>query len=393
MGILISLLVVLLCCLIIWRASDAFEESSELIGENLSDGVRGATINAIGSSMPELFTTIFFLLVLQDTENFSGGIGTTAGSAIFNGMIIPAVVILAVIGAGVVKSIEVSKKVLIRDGISLLVAEAVLIFLIGGATLRWYHGLILMLLYVAYIAIMFSTMSAPSDDSGEEEGDDVDDDDESPSSRLIALLTLNIQYALYKDEELTKGKAWVQLIVSMTVIGAACLLLVVACQWMGADTFTIPYLGEFSGFGIPIIFVSVVIASAATSVPDTILSIRDAKAGNYDDAVSNAIGSNIFDVCFALGLPLFLYTLVYGDITMTEEIVVYSSELRILLFILTSIAVVIYLFGKTMGRLKAYLLLSIYAIFTLYIVGRSMDWEMAKTVSEILNIIYSSING
>lgn len=392
MGILISLLVVLLCCLIIWRASDAFEESSELIGENLSDGVRGATINAIGSSMPELFTTIFFLLVLQDTENFSGGLGTTAGSAIFNGMIIPAVVILAVIGAGVVKSIEVSKKVLIRDGISLLVAEAVLIFLIGGATLRWYHGLILMLLYVAYIVIMFSTMSAPTEDSGEEEDED-DEDGDNPSSRLMALLTLDIQYALYKDEELTKGKAWVQLIVSMIVIGAACLLLVVACQWMGSDTFNVPFLGEFSGFGIPVIFVSVVIASAATSVPDTILSIRDAKAGNYDDAVSNAIGSNIFDVCFALGLPLFLYTLVYGDITMTEEIVVYSSELRILLFVLTSIAVLIYLFGKTMGRLKAFLLLSIYAIFTLYIVGRSMDWEMATAVSDVLNNIYSSING
>ena len=394
MGILISLLVVLLCCLIIWRASDAFEESSELIGENLSDGVRGATINAIGSSMPELFTTIFFLLVLQDTENFSGGLGTTAGSAIFNGMIIPAVVILAVIGAGVVKSIEVSKKVLIRDGISLLVAEAMLIFLIGGATLRWYHGLILMLMYVAYIVIMFSTMSAPSEEEEEdEEEEDEDEDGDNPSSRLMALLTLDIQYALYKDEELTKGRAWVQLIVSMIVIGAACLLLVVACQWMGADTFTVPLLGEFSGFGIPIIFVSVVIASAATSVPDTILSIRDAKAGNYDDAVSNAIGSNIFDVCFALGLPLFIYTLVYGDITMTEEIVVYSSELRILLFILTSIAVLIYLFGKTMGRLKAFLLLSIYAIFTLYIVGRSMDWETPTAVSDVLNNIYSSING
>ena len=391
MGILISLLVVLLCCLIIWRASDAFEESSELIGENLSDGVRGATINAIGSSMPELFTTIFFLLVLQDTENFSGGLGTTAGSAIFNGMIIPAVVILAVIGAGVVKSIEVSKKVLIRDGISLLIAEAVLIFLIGGATLRWYHGLILMLMYVAYIVIMFSTMSAPSEEEDEEE--DEDDDEGGSSSRLIALLTLDIQYALYKNEELTKARAWVQLIISMIVIGAACLLLVVACQWMGADTFTVPLLGEFNGFGIPVIFVSVVIASAATSVPDTILSIRDAKAGNYDDAVSNAIGSNIFDVCFALGLPLFLYTLVYGDITMTEEIVVYSSELRILLFILTSIAVLIYLFGKTMGRLKAFLLLSIYAIFTLYIVGRSMDWEMATAISDVLNNIYSSING
>lgn len=392
MGVIISLLVVLISCLIIWRASDAFEESSELIGENLSDGVRGATINAIGSSMPELFTTIFFLLVLKDTESFSGGLGTTAGSAIFNGMIIPAVVILAVIGAGVVKSIHVSKKVLVRDGISLLVAEGVLIFLIGGATLKWYHGLILMLMYVAYIVIMFSTMSAPSEEEVDEVEEDVEDEGGS-SSRLMALLTLDIQYALYKDEELTKGRAWVQLIISMIVIGAACLLLVVACQWMGADTFTVPFLGEFSGFGIPIIFVSVVIASAATSVPDTILSIRDAKAGNYDDAVSNAIGSNIFDVCFALGLPLFLYTLVYGDINMDAEIVVYSSELRILLFILTSIAVMIYLFGKSMGKLKAYLLLSVYAVFTLYIVGRSLEWDFAITVSEFLNSIYSSING
>jgi Ca2+/Na+ antiporter len=390
MGILISLILVFICCIIIWRASDAFEESSELIGQNLSDGVRGATINAIGSSMPELFTTIFFLLVLKDTENFSGGLGTTAGSAIFNGMIIPAVVILAVIGAGVVKSIEVSKKVLLRDGISLLIAEAVLIYLIGGSTLTWYHGLILMLLYATYIVVMFSTMSASSGEVDEEEDDD-DDDENHPTSRIKALLTLNIQYALFKDEELTKGKAWVQLIVSMIVIGAACLLLVVACQWMGSESFTVPFIGTFNGFGIPIIFVSVVIASAATSVPDTILSIRDAKAGNYDDAVSNAIGSNIFDVCFALGLPLFLYTLVYGDITMTEDIVIYSSELRILLFILTSIAVLIYLFGKTMGRLKAFLLLSIYAIFTLYIVGRSLDWEMANSISELLSNIYSVV--
>ena len=32
--------------------------------------------------------------------------------------------------------------------------------------------------------------------------------------------------------------------------------------------------------------------------------------GDYDDAVSNAVGSNIFDICVALGLPLLatLYT-------------------------------------------------------------------------------------
>ena len=53
MGIAICLAVIFAAMVVIWRASDGFETASELLGENLSDGVRGATINAIGSSMPE----------------------------------------------------------------------------------------------------------------------------------------------------------------------------------------------------------------------------------------------------------------------------------------------------------------------------------------------------
>ena len=105
------------CCIIIWRASDGFEAASEYLGRNLKDGVRGATINAIGSSMPELFTTFWFLFVLHDKDGFASGIGTTAGSAIFNGMIIPAIVILAVIGYGLAKRVTVSKKVIAQPAI------------------------------------------------------------------------------------------------------------------------------------------------------------------------------------------------------------------------------------------------------------------------------------
>ena len=174
MGITICFVIIFLCCLVIWKASDGFEASSEYLGRNLSDGVRGATINAIASSMPELFTTMFFLLYLKDTENFGGGIGTTAGSAIFNGMIIPAVVILVVLFSGLTKSIEVSKKVILRDGISLLVAELILIFIISGTQLFWWHGLILMSTYAVYIIVMFSTMSKVE----ENEEDDEEEDDE-----------------------------------------------------------------------------------------------------------------------------------------------------------------------------------------------------------------------
>ena len=65
---------------------------------------------------------------------------------------------------------------------------------------------------------------------------------------------------------------------------------------------------EFVGLGIPVMFVALILASAASSFPDTIISMKDAKKGNYDDAISNALGSNIFDVCFALGLPMLIFT-------------------------------------------------------------------------------------
>ena len=64
------------------------------------------------------------------------------------------------------------------------------------------------------------------------------------------------------------------------------------------------------GLGIPLLFV-IVFAAIGSSFPDTIISYKDAQKGNYDDAVSNAYGSNIFNLCVALGLPLF-FTFIYG---------------------------------------------------------------------------------
>lgn len=375
MTIVVSLALILLCCLIIWKASDGFETASEYIGRNLSEGVRGATINAIGSSMPELFTTLFFLFILKDKDGFAGGIGTTAGSAIFNGMIIPAVVILVVIFKRISSSVEVSRKVLIRDGLSLLICELVLIFLIGGDNLNWIHGLVLMLLYAIYVVYMLSSMKSNAEDNQDEEDDEDEDEDEAEDKGFVVnALTLNLEPMFIKNEINTKN-AWWLLIVSMTIIGGACMLLVKSCEWLG------------DAMGVPIYFIAVVLASAATSVPDTILSMKDAKKGNYDDAVSNALGSNIFDVCFALGFPLFLFSIINGPIEMSASTVENISELRILLFILTLLAFIIYLANRKMGKTSAFLLLGIYILFTVFILGKSMDAEFSSNISGYLSQI------
>ncbi len=368
--ILLSLFLIILCCVIIWRASDGFETASEYLGRNLSEGVRGATINAIGSSMPELFTTLFFLFILKNKDGFAGGIGTTAGSAIFNGMIIPAVVILVVIFKGLSKSVIVSKKVLLRDGIALLLSELVLILLIGGTKLYWWHGIVLMGLYAIYSLYMFGSMKKEENNTVEEDNDE----DETKHGMLYNLVTLNLEPVFIKNG-ISIVNAWTLLLVAMTIIGSACFLLVKSCEWLGES------------LSMPIYFVAVILASAATSIPDTILSMKDAQKGNYDDAVSNALGSNIFDVCFALGFPLFLFTIFNGPIEMSAITVQNISELRILLFILTFIAFIIYIAKPKLGKISASLLLLIYVAFTIFILGKSMDVEFAKEISHFLDSI------
>jgi cation:H+ antiporter len=394
MGIVIPLVLIFFICLFIWRACDGFEIASEYLGRNLSEGVRGGTINAISSSIPELLTTIIGLFVLSDLEGFSVGIGTTAGSALFNGMIIPALCILTVIGTTIngrtVDGIWVNRKVVLRDGLALISCEIVLIWILSGSILDWWQGLLLVALYVLYVCYMVLSMKRRSSNSDVVE-DSVSEEPQELSSlgRIFYWLSLGpildlesffIREKHKKQIEDESWNPWPLLLASVTVICVSCYVLVFACERLGAASYSLLGL-EFSGMGMPVMFVAVIFASMATSVPDTVMSIRDARDGDYDDAISNALGSNIFDICFALGFPLFVYTLIYGHIEMSPDIMDQSGELRFLLLLLTILGFCIFYFGRKkvdefgvtlvgMGRIKAALLLSIYVVFVAFIISR-----------------------
>lgn len=383
MGILIPLLLIAICCLVIWRAGDGFMTASEYVGRNLSEGVRGATINAIASSMPEVFTSLFFLFILQDANGFSGGIGTTAGSAIFNSMVIPAVSILAVISMGLTNKITVSQKAMRRDGIALILAELIFLVLVSGSKLDWYHGMILMLVYVVYIVYMFTTMTKKTAEEKAATDEELEEEEvEERSGKLKAFFQFDLEALFLGNLPINGSRAWLLLLFSTLSIAMVCYFLVIACEWIGAKTYTVPYLGEFNGLDIPVMFVALILAAAASSFPDTIISMKDAKRGQYDDAISNALGSNIFDICFALGLPLFIFTIIKGPIIMPPEVVDLSLELRFLLWILTVVAVLIFTSGKYMGKNKAIVLLGIYVLFVVYIVGRGSGQEWAQNIAD-----------
>lgn len=372
MEILLALVLVVFTTWVIAKACDGFEAGADYLGRNMTEGVKGATINAIGSSMPELFVTFTFLFIYANTTGFAGGIGTTAGSAVFNTMVIPALSILVALKMFRLSSINVSKKVILRDGLMLIVAEFILIVTIGEK-LEWWHGMMLMLLYVGYAGYMLLIIkkNPEEEDDDEEEEEDEDNND----SRVLSFFKLDLEHAVIGDNKMTNGNSWKLLIVSTIFIAIACYYLVEAAELFAHE------------IGIASYFVAVIIVAAASSVPDTILSMKDAKKGNYDDAVSNALGSNIFDICFALGLPLFLYAIIYGPIIIPADVVSNIVELRLLLLFLTIGAFLIFFFGSGMGKKKAYGLLAMYSFFTVFIIARAYEMPWVEPITNSLHVI------
>merc|ERR1711879_945810 len=80
---------------------------------------------------------------------------------------------------------------------------------------------------------------------------------------------------------------------------------VIATVWIAAYSYIMVWMVAYTGwaFNIPDTIMGLTFLAAGTSVPDTIASILVAKQGLGDMAVSNSIGSNVFDILLGLALP------------------------------------------------------------------------------------------
>jgi len=373
----LALIYITISCLIIWRSSHGFEIASDFLGRKLPAGIKGATLNAVASSMPEFLTTIFFLFYLRDAEGFSGGLGVASGSALFNLLIIPALAVLMLFSIGKGKHLVLNKKVLLREGLVLLVSQIVFVNFLFRGELVAIHGLILVLIYLAYLGLLYritrrTSMKDPGFKTPEEK---------TGRSIFLRLLTLEITPLVLNGKSLSRNRAWALLGISTLIMTFGTWLLVYGTDLFGHVT------------GIPLIFVAVVLSAAATSVPDTVISIKDARKGNYDDAVSNALGSNIFDIAFALGMPILLYDIFFEEpLRLNPEMLFFTKEVWVFLLLATCLALVIMLVGKKFNRPKAFMLLGIYALFLLF-VGTQVNPDLEGIGQPIGNFLRDVANG
>jgi Ca2+/Na+ antiporter len=66
--------------------------------------------------------------------------------------------------------------------------------------------------------------------------------------------------------------------------------------------------------GIDSTIVALTIIAGGSSIPELISSAIVARRGKGDMAIANAMGSNTFDICIGLGLPVLLATLIHGPV-------------------------------------------------------------------------------
>jgi cation:H+ antiporter len=157
-------------------------------------------------------------------------------------------------------------------------------------------------------------------------------------------------------------------LISICIIGASCYLLVLATEDIS------------HALGVNLFFGAFIIAAIASSIPDTIFSVQDAKNDKFIDSFSNAYGSNIFDICIGLGLPVLVYSLIYGPINMNMPIErigwigdyvlggnLFMWSLLILFFFTALVSLVYYKRNLTLKSAVLILLLYLSFIITLLI--------------------------
>ncbi|XP_053470194.1 sodium/potassium/calcium exchanger 4 [Ictalurus furcatus] len=98
---------------------------------------------------------------------------------------------------------------------------------------------------------------------------------------------------------------------------------ILSTVWIAVFSYFMVWMVTIIGYtlGIPDVIMGITFLAAGTSVPDCIASLIVARQGLGDMAVSNSIGSNVFDILVGLGLPWALQTMAinYGSVVMINS--------------------------------------------------------------------------
>ncbi|MFG6136690.1 sodium:calcium antiporter [Halomonas sp. B23F22_10] len=324
-AILIWSLVAVVATAIVWRGSGLLETSSERLAAHyrLPDIVQGAIVVAVGSSFPELSTTVISTLVHGE---FELGVAAIVGSALFNILVIP-----AVSGLASRHPLKANRDLVYKEAQFYMIAVAVL-------TLTF-----------AFAAIYHPAEATGGAISGE-------------MTRGLALmpvalygLYLFVQYQDTLDHEsevdagdVHPGREWARLALSLAVI-------VIGVEGLVRAAIA---FGEI--FDTPSFLWGITVVAAGTSIPDAFVSIRAARQGRGVTSIANVLGSNTFDllVCIPAGVLIAGTAMVNFSIAAPMMAVLTAATVALFLMMRT---------GMVLTKRECVALLGLYAGFLIWI--------------------------
>jgi cation:H+ antiporter len=268
---LIFIIILIISLIAVIKSADIFVENLVEIGSflGISEVILGVTAAAMGTSLPEFGSAMIAIL----TGSPDVGVGCALGANIWNiGGILG-------ISALVTGTITTRKADIQRDGLmAFLTALILFIFLFIFGNINIFAGILLILLYMAYLYHLINSQKKFKNES------------------IIKSSAKN------KNESVNFRKKVFLVILSIICLGIGCRILV----------YTTVELSIL--FSIPEIFAGILLAFGTTA-PEFFTVMTSARRGLSSLAVGTVLGSNIFNIMIGLGVPALLVTIPVEKIT------------------------------------------------------------------------------
>ncbi len=349
----------------------------------LTPDVAGATLLALGTSAPEISTALISLF--QADANPATGVGTIVGSAIFQ--------MLVVIGfSAFVRTCLLDWRPVVRDSAAYAVSIIMLLWFIQDGKFTFWESLSFVGAYLVYLFVLFlwtkranrthvASKNVVQEHSRKSE---LEPEPQKPvqernlPNKLLYYFTWPIKTLFSIIPDTKRNPQWTipVFFISLGIIGVACYFMVGAAE-------------AFAGhLGIPAAIIALTILAGGSSIPEMISSAVVSKQGQGDMAISNAIGSNIFDILMSLGLPLLIYTAINSDIDLAGQLEAQGDSIdnisySVYLLFGTLILVVLMLSIKRFKATRWFgaILIVIYAI---YVIAAYQGWLEKEALSQLL---------
>lgn len=311
----------------------------------MNSDMAGATLMAIGSSAPELFVSLFALF---KPGNEAMGAGAIVGSALFN--------ILVIIGVtAIIRKTVIAWQPVIRDLIFYALSVILLIFSFRDGVIVPHEAIIFIGLYLVYILAVFNWRKVLP--YKEESKDIIEDlerglEERKKKKNLFTYFTYFINKLLSFIFPNPKYYGLVFLVSILMIMGLSWVLVESAVAISVA-------------LHIPAVIIGLTVLAIGTSIPDLVSSVIVAKQGRGGMAISNSIGSNIFDILIGLGIP-WLIVIIFTKKTITVATENLNSSIILLFATIVATLFLLIIRKWRIGRLPGFILIGVYIAYLVW---------------------------